>query len=225
MRKKRSTPEGLEKARLSTQRHREKIGGRAEERAREKVIFEGVQMTRRERAKIREVRRLNLLEQKEALKQQKQVEREAAKTERIKAMPWTAPGISASEKFRLRYALDSEFNIKQRLRAAMRRKRQGYKMGDLIRAALNRRGSAPKFEDFAGYTAQQLRSHLEAQFTKGMDWERFRLGEIHIDHIVPLSSFDLANPDELRRAWAMTNLRPLWAKDNLNKSNKRIYLI
>lgn len=98
-------------------------------------------------------------------------------------------------------------------------------MGDLIRAALNRGGSAPKFEDFAGYTAQQLRSHLEAQFTKGMDWERFRLGEIHIDHIVPLSSFDLANPDELRRAWAMTNLRPLWAKDNLNKSNKRIYLI
>ena len=225
MRKKRSTPEGLEKARLSTQRHREKIGGRAEERAREKVIFEGVQMTRRERAKIREVRRLNLLEQKEALKQQKQVEREAAKTERIKAMPWTAPSISAAEKFRLRYALDSEFNIKQRLRAAMRRKRQGYKMGDLIRAALNRGGSAPKFEDFAGYTAQQLRSHLEAQFTKGMDWERFRLGEIHIDHIVPLSSFDLANPDELRRAWAMTNLRPLWAKDNLNKSNKRIYLI
>ena len=225
MRKKRSTPEGLEKARLSTQRHRDKIGGRAEARAREKVIFEGVQMTRRERAKIREARRLSLLEQKEALRQQKKAEREAALAERIKAKPWTAPNLSPAERFRLRYALDSEFNIQQRLRAAMRRKRQGYKMGDLIRGALNRGGSTPKFEDFAGYTTAQLRAHLEAQFTKGMNWEKFRLGEIHIDHIVPLSSFDLANPDELRRAWAITNLRPLWAKENLNKSDKRIYLI
>jgi hypothetical protein len=42
---------------------------------------------------------------------------------------------------------------------------------------------------------------------------------------VPISSFDLSNPDELRSAWAITNLRPLWARDNLIKSNKRIYLI
>ena len=48
------------------------------------------------------------------------------------------------------------------------------------------------------------------------------MGEWHIDHIVPLASFVIAGPDdpELRRAWALTNLRPLWAKDNMRKGAK-----
>ena len=225
MRKKRSTPEGLEKHRLAMQKHRERNGGRAEARAREKVIFEGVEMTHRQRMEIKAQRKKDADHQKQLLKQIRKAERDAIKAESLKSKPWNAPGLSVAEKFRLRYALDSEFNITQRLRSAMRRKRQGYKIGDLIRGALNRGGASAKFEDFAGYSTGQLKSHLEAQFTKGMDWEKFREGKIHIDHIVPISSFDLSNPDELRSAWAITNLRPLWAKDNLIKSSKRIYLI
>jgi hypothetical protein len=225
MRKKRSTPEGLEKHRLAVQKHRESIGGRAEARARSKVIFDGVEMTHRQRAEIRAQRKRDVDHQKQLLKQIRKAERDAIRAESLKSKPWNAPGLSVAEKFKLRYALDSEFNIKERLRAAMRRNRQGYKMGDLIRGAINRGGASTKFEDFAGYSTKQLKVHLETQFTKGMDWEKFRLGEIHIDHIVPISSFDLSNPDELRSAWAITNLRPLWARDNLIKSNKRIYLI
>ena len=225
MQKKRSTSEGLEKVRLAVEKHREKIGGRAEARAREKVIFEGVEMTHRQRMEIKAQRKKDADHQKQLLKQIRKAERDAIRYESLKSKPWNAPGLSVAEKFRLRYALDSEFNIKQRLRAAMRRKRQGYKMGDLIRGALNRGGASTKFEDFAGYSTGQLKAHLEAQFTKGMDWEKFREGKIHIDHIVPVSSFDLSNPDELKSAWAITNLRPLWARDNLIKSSKRIYLI
>jgi hypothetical protein len=225
MRKMRSTPGGLERARLATQRHREKIGGRAEARARQRVIFDGVEMTHRERAEIRAQRKMDAHQERQMLKQKRKAEREAIKAESLKSKPWNAPGLSSAEKFRIRYALDSEFNIKERLRSAMRRKRQGYKMGDLIRDAIKRNGASAKFEDFVGYSTQQLKTHLEAQFTKGMDWEKFRLGEIHIDHIVPISSFDLSNPDELKRAWAITNLMPLWAKDNIIKSSKRIYLI
>ena len=225
MRKKRSTPEEREKHRLAVQKYRERIGGRAEARAREKVIFEGVEMTHRQRMEIKAQRKKDADHQKQLLKQIRKAERDAIKAESLKSKPWNAPGLSVAEKFRLRYALDSEFNITQRLRSAMRRKRQGYKMGDLIRGALNRGGASAKFEDFAGYSTQQLKAHLEAQFIKGMDWEKFRKGKIHIDHIVPISSFDLSNPDELKSAWAITNLRPLWAKDNLMKSNKRIYLI
>lgn len=224
-RKIRSTPDGLERARLATQRHRDSIGGRAEARARSKVVFEGVEMTYRQRMEIRAQRKKDADLEKQALKQKRKAEREAIRAETIKSKPWNAPGLSVAERFKLRYALDSEFNIKERLRAAMRRKKQGYKMGDLIRAALSRDGASAKFEDFAGYSTKQLKEHLEAQFTKGMNWEKFRLGEIHIDHIVPLSSFDLSNPDELKSAWAITNLMPLWAKDNLSKSSKRIYLI
>jgi len=227
MRKKRSTPEGLEAGRLATQRYREKIGaeGRSEVRAREKVVFEGVEMTRREKAEIKLRRNEERRQKRKALADAKRIKREEVKHQKLRDQPWTAQGLSAAEKFRLRYALDPEFNIKQRLRAAMRRKRQGYKMGDLIRGALKRGGSTPKFEDFVGYSTSDLKVHLEAQFTKGMNWESFARGEIHIDHIVPLSSFDLSSPDDLRRAWAITNLRPLWAEDNLKKSSKRIYLI
>jgi 5-methylcytosine-specific restriction endonuclease McrA len=74
--------------------------------------------------------------------------------------------------------------------------------------------------DLLGYSKAELISHLERQFLKGMGWEN--MGEWHIDHIVPLSSFTITGPDdpELRRAWALPNLRPLWAKDNIRKGAK-----
>lgn len=80
-------------------------------------------------------------------------------------------------------------------------------------------------ESLLGYTIAELHAHLERQFVKGMSWEN--MGEWHIDHIVPLSSFTITGPDdpELRRAWAMPNLRPLWAKDNMRKSAKRETLL
>lgn len=75
------------------------------------------------------------------------------------------------------------------------------------------------------YTVSELMAHLERQFVKGMGWHN--MDKWHIDHIVPLSSFTITGPDdpELRRAWALTNLRPLWAKQNLKKSSKVEFLI
>jgi hypothetical protein len=52
-----------------------------------------------------------------------------------------------------------------------------------------------------------------------MTWERFLLGEIHIDHIRPISSFNLFDEAELKKAFHYTNCQPLWAKDNLRKSD------
>ncbi len=206
-------------------RFRQKVGGRKAARDRSKVTFEGQQMTYGEMLAIKQQRK----EQREAQAQAERIERkkalEARRAERIALKPWTDPRLSSAEKYKLRYQMDEEFNIRERLRAAMRRKRQGAKMGDLIRDALKRNGRSFKFEDFAGYTTKELRDHLERQFTKGMSWQKFRDGEIHIDHIVPLSSFDLHVPDELRRAWAITNLRPLWARDNLEKSAKCLFLV
>jgi len=79
--------------------------------------------------------------------------------------------------------------------------------------------------DLLGYTLPELKAHLERQFVQGMGWAS--VGAWHIDHIVPLSSFRVESPEdpEFRRAWALTNLRPLWAKDNLSKSDKRTLLI
>lgn len=43
---------------------------------------------------------------------------------------------------------------------------------------------------------------------------------ICIDHHLALANFDLTSPEELKKACHYTNLKPMWAKDNIKKSNK-----
>jgi 5-methylcytosine-specific restriction endonuclease McrA len=49
----------------------------------------------------------------------------------------------------------------------------------------------------------------------------------HIDHIIPISSFSFSSPEdpEFKAAWALTNLRPLWAAQNISKGAKREVLL
>ncbi|MCA1776061.1 MAG: hypothetical protein LC676_10760 [Loktanella sp.] len=76
-----------------------------------------------------------------------------------------------------------------------------------------------------GFTLDDLRRHIERQFTKGMTWERVWAGDIHIDHIRPLYQFDLTDEAEARAVNHLTNLQPLWAADNLRKGASRTVLI
>jgi hypothetical protein len=71
--------------------------------------------------------------------------------------------------------------------------------------------------DLVGCFPQFLKIHIENQFTEGMSWEL--MGKyIHIDHKIPLSSGK--NENEIKKLCHYSNLQPLWAKDNLIKSNK-----
>jgi len=71
-----------------------------------------------------------------------------------------------------------------------------------------------------GCTPEELMAHLEALFTDGMTWKNY--GEWHIDHIIPLSVHNYSSTDDLdfKRAWALSNLQPLWAHDNIAKGAK-----
>lgn len=91
------------------------------------------------------------------------------------------------------------------------------RIGCGLRRSLGRAKHGLRWLDLVGYSRDDLRAHLERQFLRGMGWHN--MGDWHIDHIIPLSSFTITGPDdpELRRAWALTNLRPLWAVDNLQK--------
>lgn len=66
-----------------------------------------------------------------------------------------------------------------------------------------------------GYTAEQFRQHIEAQFSDGMSWANH--GTWHVDHIRPLASFDLTDERERKAANALVNLQPLWAVENMKK--------
>lgn len=85
-------------------------------------------------------------------------------------------------------------------------------------------GSTAAYEAL-GYSAGELRVHLERQFVGEMSWDNY--GQWHIDHIVPIASFEFSSVEDpgFIRAWALTNLRPLWAIDNLKKSSKVEFLV
>lgn len=70
-----------------------------------------------------------------------------------------------------------------------------------------------------GCSSSDLRKHIESLMVGGMTWRGYGRSW-HIDHIVPLSSFDLSDPAQRAKACHYTNLRPLWAVQNLAKGSK-----
>lgn len=73
-----------------------------------------------------------------------------------------------------------------------------------------------KFAEYIGCSLNELKVHLENKFTEGMSWQNY--GKWHIDHIIPLSS--VTSEEEMYKLCHYTNLQPLWAIDNIKKSNK-----
>lgn len=71
-----------------------------------------------------------------------------------------------------------------------------------------------------GCSVEELRAYLESKFEPGMTWENHSLTGWHIDHIKCLDSFDLSDREQLKEACNYANLQPLWAKENIKKSNK-----
>ena len=66
-----------------------------------------------------------------------------------------------------------------------------------------------------GCSYEQFKSHIEKQFTEGMNWDNH--GEWHLDHIIPISLG--LTEEEIIALNHYTNFQPLWAEDNIQKSN------
>jgi len=75
--------------------------------------------------------------------------------------------------------------------------------------------------EYLGCSWKELHEHIERQFLPRMAWDNRT--EWHVDHIRPLAS--AKSLEELIPLLHFTNLRPLWAEDNMAKSDKIIYLI
>jgi hypothetical protein len=99
-----------------------------------------------------------------------------------------------------------DLRLKDALRSRVRVALYQYKRGS------RKGGSAIKD---LGCTLQELMKHLEKQFSAGMTWGNY--GEWEIDHIKPLSLFDLTDPDQFKEAANYRNLQPLWKIDNQAK--------
>jgi hypothetical protein len=87
-----------------------------------------------------------------------------------------------------------------------------------FRIAIRRSKNSSKFSEL-NYNVEELIKHLESTWIEGMSWDNYGKNGWHIDHIRPLSSFDLSNKQHMLDAWKLDNLRALWASDNLKKSS------
>ena len=76
------------------------------------------------------------------------------------------------------------------------------------------------YKELFGCEPDLLKDFIKEKFTEGMSYDNY--GKWQIDHIKPISSFDLLNDDEIKQCFHYTNLQPLWKEDNLHKSNKII---
>lgn len=70
------------------------------------------------------------------------------------------------------------------------------------------------------FKIKDLIIRLESMFVEGMTWENY--GKWHLDHIIPDISFNYASvhDEEFKKAWAMENLQPLWAEENMRKGSR-----
>lgn len=93
----------------------------------------------------------------------------------------------------------------------------GVATGRLVRHGWKKTGKTSKM---IGCSWEQLRAHIEAQFEPGMTWDNYGYKTWHIDHIYPISAIDPQNEAECRRVLHYTNLRPMWAVDNMRKNNR-----
>ena len=84
-------------------------------------------------------------------------------------------------------------------------------------SAFKRKGYSKntKTQEMLGVDWEICKAHIERQFTKGMNWEN--QGDWHIDHIIPLASAKTS--ERLKKLCHYTNLQPLWAEENLSKSD------
>ncbi len=82
--------------------------------------------------------------------------------------------------------------------------------GRLYRAIKNNYKSGSAVKDL-GCSVEEFKTFLEKLFTQGMNWNNWGKNGWQIDHIIPLSAFDLSQREQFLKAAHYTNLRPLWA--------------
>lgn len=113
-----------------------------------------------------------------------------------------------AEYMRKRFKIDANFRFQNVLRIR------------ILHAIQNQStNKAYKSIELLGCSIDIVRKHIEKQFSNGMNWQNHgKLWEI--DHITPISSFDLTEKEEQKKAFNYTNLQPLIKWDNRSKGSK-----
>ena len=185
--------------------------------------------------RISERKRKHYKENKERISEQHREYRDRNK-DFVKAMGenYRKKNILHIMEYNKKYAIENKERIRAKNRKynkenredVNRRNREYRKnnpMSQFLRCCLRRmftnwKGGRKKQESIHGYKLTDLIKHIESQFVDGMSWEN--RGAWHVDHIKPISLFIKEGITDPSVVNALSNLRPLWAIDNLSKGSK-----
>ena len=102
---------------------------------------------------------------------------------------------------------DPGFKLQQNMRKRYR---------DIMKTTKN--GGSTSYNKHLGCSTKEFNRHLESQFTQRMTWGNYGT-YWHMDHILPVASFDHEDENQVKVCWHWTNCRPLEAKANMAKSD------
>ena len=122
-----------------------------------------------------------------------------------------------TEKTKLYYLKNKEkiFSIENRLwRNLTNRCWNGLKRDNAVRC--------DSHQALIGCNKYEFKDYMESLWTEGMSWENYGRGhgKWQIDHIKPLTSFDLTDPEQQKKCFHHSNCQPLWFADNMKKGYK-----
>jgi len=108
------------------------------------------------------------------------------------------------------------YSKKARSKQTPQQKLKAY-IGSHMSHALRGEKGFRKWINLVSYSFEDLQKHLENQFADKMCWDNY--GKWHVDHIIPATWFEYQSPEdrEFKQCWALANLRPLWAEENVAK--------
>ena len=164
--------------------------------------------------KTRRKRRANMsVEQKEKLKQQQKLWNNAFRDRNRDRLRKKGSEYRKTEKYKKMKREYYQNNELARMKNNVSRS---------IRQAINRQGSKKDYKTFQmlPYSPQDLKEHIENQFDEKMNWDNY--GDYwHIDHIIPQAvlPYKSLEDENFQKCWALENLRPLEATENLRKGS------
>jgi hypothetical protein len=130
------------------------------------------------------------------------------------------------KKRRKKYLEENRKKVNKRQNECRKEKRKNdiiFKLSCNLRGSIHR---AIKYgyktestQELLGCTWEEVLIYIESLFLPGMTWENWTNDGWHLDHIRPVASFDLTDPEQQKLCCHYTNLRPIWAEENYCKSS------
>lgn len=127
-----------------------------------------------------------------------------------------------------KYKLETNYNKKyyeNNREEILNKRRENYKLNipnfkisNMIYKNLKEANLNSNFETLVPYTLQQLKEHLESQFTPEMSWGNYG-SYWEIDHIIPKNLFNITDEKckDFQICWSLVNLRPLSISENRSR--------